>query len=93
MLCRLRDAGVGGPITLRADSGFYSRKVVRACRKAGFRFSITVRLNPRLRAVIEAIPEEAWTPIPYWFDGAADVAETSYRPFGGRDARTGSPWR
>ena len=25
-----------------------------------------------------AIPEEDWTPIPYWMDGA-DVAETTYR--------------
>ena len=22
-----------------------------------------------------------WTPIPYWMDGAADVAETTYTPF------------
>lgn len=25
-----------------------------------------------------AIPDDAWTPIPYWLDGGADVAETSY---------------
>ena len=30
---------------------------------------------------IEAIPEDAWTPIPYWMDGAADVAETTCTPF------------
>ena len=36
---------------------------------------------PRLRNLIEAIPEDAWTPIPYWMDGAADVAETTYTPF------------
>ena len=23
----------------------------------------------------------SWTPIPYWMDGAADVAETTYTPF------------
>ena len=34
-----------------------------------------------LHNVIEAIPEDAWTPIPYWMDGAADVAETTYIPF------------
>ena len=34
-----------------------------------------------LRSLIEAIPEQDWTPIPYWMDGAADVAETSYTPF------------
>ena len=34
-----------------------------------------------LRNLIEAIPEADWTPIPYWMDGAADVAETTYVPF------------
>ena len=33
------------------------------------------------RNIIEAIPEADWTPIPYWLDAAADVAETSYTPF------------
>ena len=33
------------------------------------------------RNTIEAIPEADWTPLPYWMDGAADVAETSYTPF------------
>ena len=43
--------------------------------------SITVRQHASLRDLIEAIPEEDWTPIPYWMDGAADVAETTYTPF------------
>ena len=33
--------------------------------------------------VSEAIPEADWTSIPYWMDGAADVAETTYTPFQG----------
>ncbi len=45
------------------------------------RFSITVRQRQSLRHVIEAIPEDDWTPIPYWMDGTADVAETTYTPF------------
>ena len=45
------------------------------------RFSITIRQHKSLRNLIEAIPEEDWTPIPYWMEGAADVAETSYIPF------------
>ena len=45
------------------------------------RFSITIRQRQSLRNLIEAIPEDAWTPIPYWMDGAADVAETTYTPF------------
>ena len=45
------------------------------------RYSITIRQHKSLRNLIEAIPETDWTPIPYWMDGAADVAETSYTPF------------
>ena len=33
------------------------------------------------RTISLAIPEDAWRPIPYWMDGAADVAETAYTPF------------
>ena len=45
------------------------------------RFSITVRQHQSLRSLIEAIPEGDWTPIPYWMEGAADVAEITYTPF------------
>ena len=31
-----------------------------------------------------ATPEDAWTPIPYWMEGAAGVAETAYTPFGSK---------
>lgn len=78
---RVRAAGASGPLTMRADSGFYAGKVVGACRTADVRFSITVKMNPAIRKAIAAIPETAWVPIPYFLDGA-DVAETTYRPFG-----------
>jgi len=85
---RLRAAGARGPITVRADSGFYNHKVVDACRKADARYSVTVRLTKALHKVIAAIPDDEWTPIPYFLDGA-DVAETTYRPFG----KKGQPCR
>ena len=78
---RVRCVGTGGQLTVRADSGFYTHDVVAVCRKTKVRFSITVRLHQSLRNIIEAIPEQDWTPIPYWMDGAAAVAETSYTPF------------
>ena len=78
---RVRYAGASGPLTMRADSGFYTHAVVAVCRRTKVRFSITIRQRQRLRNLIEAIPEDAWTPIPYWMDGAADVAETTYTPF------------
>ena len=76
---RVRYAGATGQLTLRADSGFYTHAVVAACRKMKVRFSITIRQRPSLRNFIEATPEADWTPIPYWMDGAADVAETTCR--------------
>ena len=78
---RVRHAGARGQLTMRADSGFYTHAVVAVCRRMDVRFSITIRQHKSLHNLIEAIPEDAWTPIPYWMDGAADVAETTYTPF------------
>ena len=88
---RVRYGGASGQLTMRADSGFYTHGVVSVCRKMDVRFSITIRQHKSLHNLIEAIPEDAWTPIPYWMDGAADVAETTCTPFqsrGGRRAGT-----
>ena len=78
---RVRYAGARGQLTVRADSGFYTHAIVAACRRMDVRFSITIRQSASLRSLIEAIPEQDWTPIPYWMEGAAAVAETSYTPF------------
>ena len=78
---RVRYAGARGQLTVRADRGFYAHALVAVCRAMDVRFSITIRQHARLRNIIEAIPETDWTPIPYWMDAAADVAETSYAPF------------
>lgn len=80
---RVRDGGVTGPITLRADSGFYIAAVAAACRKAHVTFSITTKTSAALQRTIAAIDDNAWTPIPYFLDGA-DVAETVFRPFGAK---------
>ena len=81
---RVRAAGATGALTLRGDSGFYSRKVVGACRAADVRYSITAKLHKgAIHTAIAAIDESAWVPIPYFADGA-EVAEISYRPFAGK---------
>ena len=80
---RARAAGATGPLTLRADSGFYAGAVAAACRKADVGFSITVKMNTAIRKAIATIGDDEWTPIPYFLDGA-DVAETVYRPFGNK---------
>ena len=78
---RVRYGGARGQLKVRADSGFYTHSVVAVCRKLDVRFSITIRQHKSLHNLIEAIAEDAWTPIPYWMDGAADVAETTYTLF------------
>ena len=78
---RVRRAGASGQLTARADSGFYAHALVAACREMDVRFSITIRQHKSLRNLIEAIPDADWTPVPYWMDGAADVAQTTYTPF------------
>ena len=78
---RVRYGGARGQLTVRADSGFYTHAIVTVCRDADVRFSITIRQHASLRNLIETIPETDWMPIPYWMDGAADVAETTYTPF------------
>lgn len=83
-LARLRRAGNCGGVLVRADSGFYSQKVVRACEAHDARFSVSIRVQKSHLELIAAIPEEQWQPIPYWLEGAADVAEIPYRPFGGK---------
>ena len=82
-IARVRHAGARGGLTVRADSGFYAGAVISACRRADARFSVTARKNTAIRRAIEAIPDEAWTPIPYWLDDGADVAETTYTAFAG----------
>ena len=77
---RVRYAGARGQLTVRADSGFYAHALVKVCREMDVRYSITVRQHQSLHNLIEAIPEADWTPLPYWMDGAADVAETKPKP-------------
>ena len=84
-VARVRGAGASGQLTMRADSGFYTHAVVAACRALDVRFSVTIRQQPNVRTLIEAIPEEDWTPIPYWLDDGAAVAETTYTPFRHRE--------
>ena len=75
---RLRRSGATGPLTLRADSGFHSRFVVKACRDHDVRYSITVNQNTAVVRAIEAIVEEDWVAIDYTLGGKAEVSECPY---------------
>ncbi len=61
---RVGYAGASGPLTMRADRGFYTHAMVAVCRETNVRYSITIRQHQSLRNLIEAIPEADWTPIP-----------------------------
>jgi thiol-disulfide isomerase/thioredoxin len=87
-ITRVRHAGATGALTLRADAGFYAGKVVSACRRHGVAFSITARKNPAVQRAIDAIPAREWVAIPYWLEGGADVAETTYTAFAGTKHKT-----
>jgi hypothetical protein len=69
----LRRAGARGQLTLRADSGFWSGKVLAACRRHRIRFSVTVRQTAQVQQAIAAIDEAAWTAIDYPDGSVAEV--------------------
>ncbi|MFV1971736.1 MAG: IS1380 family transposase [Acidimicrobiia bacterium] len=78
LVARIRRGGASGPLTLRADSGFFSWKVIDTLKTKNVAFSITVPKNPAVTRTIDRIDEESWTPIFYTEDGEAHVSETVY---------------
>ena len=86
-----RKAGASGLLILRADSAYYRQDVIEMALRQQACFSITARLLIPVRKAIDAIPDQAWTPIEYtnavydeqsgsWVSNA-EVAETSYTAF------------
>ena len=89
LIARVERAGATGTKLLRADSGFWNTKVFELLEKAGWQYSIGVRNINKVRAAVEAIPEDAWSKIDdYPADGEAQIAETTY---GGRRRSCGAP--
>jgi hypothetical protein len=60
-----RQAGCAGLLVFRIDSAYYSATVLGTIRRGGACFSVTVPMHRKVRAAIEAIGEDAWTPITY----------------------------
>jgi hypothetical protein len=50
---------------VRADSAFYGNPMVRAAVRQGADVSVTVRLDPKVKAAIATIGENSWTPVEY----------------------------
>ncbi len=77
LIARVGRAGAGGVKLLRADSGFWNVKVFERLERAGWLYSIGVRMTTPVRELVERIPEDAWTPIPdYPETGEAQIAQT-----------------
>jgi Transposase DDE domain group 1 len=81
LIARVNRAGATGVKLLRADSGFWNTKVFERLEKAGWQYSIGVRMINTVRAAVEAIDEDVWQSIDYPEEGEAQIAETVY---GGR---------
>jgi hypothetical protein len=71
---------VGATLKLRADSGFYSKEVVRWCEQVGSTFTLTADQTAPLLEAIAALPEQRWHPLPEYV--LSDVAELRYQPVG-----------
>jgi len=85
--------GATGEIIVRVDSAFYAKKVIWACRRNKVRFSVTARMDRKIRAAAESIPADRWIGIRYpqavWDDqeqrfiSDAEIAEITYTAFAG----------
>ncbi|TDC02213.1 IS1380 family transposase [Micromonospora fluostatini] len=88
-----RSCGATGEIVVRADSAFYAKTVIAACRRRKVRFSLTTRIDAKIRTACESITDAQWIDIKYpqavWDDDAgrwisdAQIAETEYTAFAG----------
>jgi hypothetical protein len=77
LIARIERAGATGPRLLRADSGFWSNETFAKLERAGWSYSIGVRLQAHVRAAIEQIPESAWQTLSdYPPTSIAQIAET-----------------
>ena len=88
LVANLRRAGATGPTTVRADSGFWSHKLIDRLDAHNVKWSITVALGSAVRAAIQAISDNAWADIAYTQGGRAQVAETQYVTGRGKHERT-----
>jgi hypothetical protein len=91
-----RECGATGMVVVRADSAYYAGAFVATCRRHGARFSVTVRMDPKIKTTITGIDEDAWVAIKYpnaiydeqtdqWISNA-EIAEVPYTAFASKAA-------
>ena len=77
LIARVTRAGAVGPKLLRADSAFWSKTLIGRLTNAGWKYSISVRMQYWVAAAVAAIPGDAWQPLEdYPEHGEAQIAET-----------------
>lgn len=82
LIARVARAGASGVKLLRADSGFWNVKLLERLERAGWLYSIGIRMTKPVAALVAEIAEDAWQTIPDYPDtGQAQIAETT---LGGR---------
>jgi hypothetical protein len=102
-VARLRSAEATGKPLVRMDSAFYGYPSVAAAIRGGADVSVTVRLDPKVKAAIADIDDDAWTGIEYtdaiydentgrWIS-RAEVAEIAFTAFSSRKAAQQVPGR
>jgi Transposase DDE domain group 1 len=69
-----------GEKKMRADSGFFSREVVRWCESHDVVFGITADQTKPLMQIITGLAEGCWQDLERY--GVAQVAEVRYTPVG-----------
>ncbi len=102
-VAKLRTGAGGAKALVRLDSAFYGRPAVGAALRGGADVSVTVRLDPKVKATISAIPEHGWEAIEYTdavFDedtgrwvSRAEVAEIAFTAFSSAKAAERVPGR
>jgi len=78
LLARVRRAGASGAILVRADSGFWNKRVTERLREQGCEYSIGVKLQRHVSDRIAQIGDEHWQPVEDYPDsGVCELAETT----------------
>jgi hypothetical protein len=77
LIARVRRAGASGPALLRADNSFWNNKLMVRLQRAGWEYSISVRMQAWVPDAIAAIPESDWQPLDDYPDGGeAQIGQT-----------------
>jgi hypothetical protein len=77
LIARVGRAGATEPALLRADNGFWNKKLIARLEKAGWQYSISVRMQAWVPDAIAQIAESEWRPLDdYPEGGEAQIAQT-----------------